>query len=75
MQETFGFHGTLAPGLLVVLSVLAAAILIFELIMLVHVIRNLFIPASRKAAWIVGMFLLHPFVAIWYFCSDYRKRK
>jgi len=76
MKHLFAFHTMTFPlGVLAVFSVVAAVILIFELLMLIHVIRNQFIPTNKKAIWIIGMLLLHPFIAIWYYFSDYRRTK
>lgn len=41
--------------------------------MFVHTIRNGGIPRDRKLLWLVGMVLLHPFVAIAYNLTDYHK--
>ena len=66
------FLGLAPPIGLVVLLVLLA-ILAFEIAMFVHVIRNPHISGNAKALWIIGMLLLHPFVAIVYYFTDYQK--
>ncbi len=57
----------------ILLVALALAILAFEIAMFVSVIRNHGISDTAKALWIIGMFLLHPFVAIVYYFTDHQK--
>ncbi|HEY1835849.1 MAG TPA: PLDc N-terminal domain-containing protein [Candidatus Saccharimonadales bacterium] len=57
--------GWIALIILIVLLVLA-----FELWMLVDCITNKKVPTRHKVWWIIGMFLLHPFVAIAYFFTS-----
>ena len=64
----------LSIGLALIVFVILAAILIFEIWMLVDVIQNDAITSDRKILWVVGMFLLHPIVAIAYFFTDRRIR-
>ena len=59
-----------AVGLWLVVGAAAIAILAFEVWMLIDVIRNTAISAERKVLWVIGMFLLHPFVAIVYYFTD-----
>jgi len=56
--------------------IIAAVVLIlaFEIWMVVDAILNNQISDTTKALWVVGMLLLHPFVAIAYFFTDHRKR-
>lgn len=42
-------------------------ILVFEIWMLVDVITNKNVPTMHKVWWVIGMFLVHPIVAIVYF--------
>lgn len=73
MMNGFTFLGLAgATGLLVMLVLLA--ILVFEIAMLVSVIRNKYITGNAKALWILGMILVHPIVAIVYFFTDYKKK-
>lgn len=55
--------------------VILAAILIaaFEIWMIVDAALNKKISDRAKAWWIVGMIILHPFVAIVYYFTDRRK--
>ena len=51
----------------------------FEFWMFVDVITNKKVPSQHKVLWVIGMLLLHPFVAIAYFYLSrsgyYKKRK
>jgi hypothetical protein len=49
------------------------AILAFEVMMFIHAIRNRRLTSSSRALWIVGMLLIHPFVAIAYYFAEYRR--
>ncbi len=51
--------------LLIVFFVLS--ILAFEIWMFVDAIRNPHMELTEKTLWLVGMFLIHPFVAIVYY--------
>ena len=64
----------LTAGLAVLVLVLIAFILVFEIWMFIDVIQNDAISSEVKLLWIIGMFLLHPIVAIGYFFTDHRKR-
>lgn len=49
------------------LALVALAVLAFEIWMLVDVINNKKIHTDQKVWWVIGMFLLHPFVSAAYF--------
>jgi hypothetical protein len=49
-------------------------ILVFEIWMLISAIQNKLITQNAKILWVVGMFILHPFVAIAYYFTDYKKQ-
>lgn len=49
-------------------------IAIFEVWMIVDAALNKNISDKAKMWWIIGMVLIHPFVAIAYFFTDHRKR-
>ena len=51
-------------GFVILLTILFLA---FEIWMLVDVIQNRKVPKVHKIWWVIGMFLIHPFVAIIYF--------
>jgi len=59
------------PALIVYIVLLA--IFIFEIAMFISVIRNKHISDTAKVLWAVGMIILHPFVAIAYYFTDYKK--
>ncbi|HSX48241.1 MAG TPA: hypothetical protein VLF41_01945 [Candidatus Nanoarchaeia archaeon] len=63
----------LAFSALAVLIIVVLAILVFEIAMFVSVIQNEKITTEVKLLWILGMFLIHPFIAIAYYFSDHRK--
>jgi len=63
----------LSGGPLLIIIVIVLAILAFEISMFVSVIRNQRITANTKALWIIGMLILHPFVAIAYYFTEYKK--
>jgi hypothetical protein len=54
--------------------VVAILIFAFEIWMIVDAAINKRITDKAKAWWIIGMFVIHPFVAIAYFFTDHRKR-
>jgi hypothetical protein len=60
---------------LVVVILLGLAVLTFEVWMFVNVIVNKNIDTTRKILWIIGMLLIHPFVAIGYYFTDYKRSK
>ncbi len=61
--------------IVILLLLLIIAILIFELVMFINVIGNNHISRSTKLLWILGMLLIHPFVAIAYYFTDHKKTK
>jgi hypothetical protein len=42
--------------------------------MIIDAVINREITDKAKAWWIIGMLIIHPFVAIAYFLTDHRKR-
>jgi len=46
----------------------------FEIWMIADAAINKEITDKAKAWWIIGMLIIHPFVAIVYFFTDHRKR-
>lgn len=74
MLTNFALFGLTGISLAILLIVLFL-IFVFELAMLISAIRNKHITTNTKVLWIVGMFILHPFVAIAYFFTDYKKEK
>jgi hypothetical protein len=72
MLNSFAFLGLGGVSAVIVATVLLA-IFVFELVMFIDVIRNHRITDNVKALWIIGMLLIHPFVAIAYYLTDYNK--
>jgi hypothetical protein len=54
-------------GLLIVLA--------FEVWMLIDVLAYRKVPVKSRVGWVVGMFLIHPFVALVYLLMRSRYRK
>jgi hypothetical protein len=55
-----------------IIIVVALLILAFEVWMIVDVATNKKLSDKAKAWWIIGMFIIHPFVAIVYFFTSRR---
>ncbi len=58
----------------VLIIILLLIILAFEIWMFVDVIINKNISDRNKIWWVIGMLLVHPFVAIAYYLTDRKKR-
>ncbi len=58
-----------------VVSLAIAAILAFEIWMFFDCVLDRKMPSKNKVWWIVGMLLLHPIVAIFYYFIVHRPRK
>lgn len=74
MITDFAIFG-LSPVWDVIVLVILALIFVFEVWMLVSALVNKVISNTAKALWILGMILIHPFVAIAYYFTDYKKTK
>jgi len=59
----------------ILVALVAVAVLAFEIVMIINAIHNENISATAKTWWVVGMFLVHPFVAFAYYFTDYSKRR
>jgi heme/copper-type cytochrome/quinol oxidase subunit 4 len=57
----------------ILIFLIALVLLIFEVYMFVHVIRNKYITPNVRTIWIIGMLIIHPFVAIAYALTDFKK--
>ncbi len=67
-------HHAFHPGAWLPIIILAALLVFaFEVWMIVDAALNKKISDRAKAWWIIGMLIIHPFVAIAYFFTDYRK--
>jgi hypothetical protein len=71
----FSFGGLLGLGIAIFVIIIIAfiAILVFEITMFVHCIKNHKIADNYKVLWLIGMLFIHPFVAIAYYLTDYKK--
>jgi hypothetical protein len=58
-----------------IILVVAILIFAFEIWMIIDAAINKRITDKARAWWIIGMLIIHPFVAIVYFFTDHRKRK
>jgi succinate dehydrogenase hydrophobic anchor subunit len=72
MLSNFAFLGLSGVAAFIVI-ILLLLIFAFEVAMFISVILNKNITGNTKALWILGMLLIHPFVAIWYYFTDYKK--
>jgi hypothetical protein len=68
-------HHILHLGIwLPIILIIAILLFAFEIWMIVDAAINKGITDKAKAWWIIGMLIIHPFVAIAYFFTDHRKR-
>lgn len=68
-------HHMLHLGAWLPLIILVALLIaVFEVWMIVDAALNKKISDKAKTWWIIGMVVIHPFVAIAYFFTDHRKR-
>jgi hypothetical protein len=72
MLNSFALLGLGLPLFLIV-AIIGAAILVFEVMMIISAVTNKAIEDNRRVLWVVGMLFLHPFVAIAYYFTDYKK--
>jgi hypothetical protein len=70
----YSHHAWHLGAWLPIIIVVALLILAFEVWMIVDAAINKKLSDKAKAWWIVGMIIVHPFVAIAYFFTDRRKR-
>jgi hypothetical protein len=59
---------------LLFLLLVALVVFIFEIVMFIDAILNKNISDEARILWVIGMLLIHPFVAIAYFFTDHKKR-
>lgn len=74
MFGTFAFFLGFGLPVGLVILVLLAAILVFEIFMLISAITNKHISDTAKVLWVIGMLIIHPIVAIAYYFTDHKKR-
>jgi hypothetical protein len=72
MLSIFGLLG-FGTGLGLIFIIVILAIFAFEVWMFINVILNKRITDKAKILWVIGMLLIHPFVAIAYYFTDYKK--
>jgi hypothetical protein len=66
-----GLVGAAAGAVLLVILIILA----FELWMFISALQNRSISNEIRLLWLIGMLLLHPFVAIAYYFTDHKKTK
>jgi hypothetical protein len=64
--------GLVLPLALLILLI-GLAVLAFEVWMFVNAIQNRKISDEARILWLIGMVLVHPFIAIAYYFTDYQK--
>jgi hypothetical protein len=74
MLGDFAFWG-FGAAMSVAVALILLLVFVFEIWMLVSAITNKRITDRAKVLWIVGMFLVHPIVAIVYYFTDYQKTR
>lgn len=70
----YNHHAWHLGAWLPIVIVVAILLLAFEIWMIVDAAINKKLSDKAKAWWIIGMLLVHPFVAVVYFFTDRRKR-
>lgn len=70
----FSHHSVHLGAWLPVIILVGLLIAVFEVWMIVDAALNKKITDRAKTWWIIGMVILHPFVAIAYFFTDHKKR-
>jgi hypothetical protein len=65
----YSFFG-IPPFLFIIVGI---AFVVFEILMLIHAITNNRIDNTTKVFWVIGILLIHPFVAIGYYIFEYRR--
>jgi type III secretory pathway component EscS len=78
MLDTFATqaHGIEKLSILLLFLLFVACIvgiLVFEIKMIVHAIQNETLGSGQKTAWIIGMLLVHPFIACAYYVFIYSR--
>jgi hypothetical protein len=70
----YGHHTWHLGAWLPIIIVVAVLLFAFEIWMIIDAAINKKLSDKAKAWWIIGMLIIHPFVAIAYFFTDRRKR-
>jgi len=74
MMHSVGFLG-LGSFFGLIIFAIVVAILIFEIAMIISAIQNKHISQTARVWWVIGMFLVHPIVAVIYYFTDYQKTR
>ncbi len=62
-----------AFGLLIAILAIGLAIFVFEVAMFLDMLKNEQIDSNTRLVWAAAMLLVHPFVAIYYYFTEYKK--
>jgi hypothetical protein len=57
----------IAISLFILAGILLVLVLVFEIMMFLDVLKNQKLNDTEKLIWVIGMFLVHPFIAILYY--------
>lgn len=61
------------PLFVIAIVIILIAVLAFEIAMFISVIKNKYISSNARILWIIGMFLIHPIVALVYYFTDHKR--
>jgi hypothetical protein len=70
--SVFAASAALGGWVIALVYALVLLILAFEIWMFINVMRNNRISQQRRLLWAIGIVLIHPFVAIAYYFTDFR---
>lgn len=74
MLSDFAIFG-LGPIFSLLIILIVIAVFVFEVRMIIDVVKNHHLSDDAKVLWLLGMFFVHPFVALAYYFTSYRKNK
>jgi hypothetical protein len=60
-------------AIVVIFALVLLVVLAFEVTMFISAVKNPNITNEAKILWLIGMVFIHPFVAIAYYFTDYKK--
>lgn len=61
--------------LFLLIPLVLIAVLVFEVLMFLDVLKNRRLSDTEKVLWVLGMFLLHPVIAIVYYYVAHSRLK
>lgn len=77
MLHTFAISDTSAgvgfAAFIAAIIIIVIAVVVFEILMLISVIRNRNVSDEVRLLWILGMLLFDPIIAIVYYFTDHKK--